>query len=170
MAINKISYSNKSDVNTSSVPIANKVSASDMNEIKTVVNDNADLVGDVSNLNTTATTVVGAINEVNTPLNLVTDGNEIKIGYQIDGKDVYAKRFSIPTLVNGTTIAHGLTNFELIDWEAVTYYGGVWRKLNYPLSGGGYYVINVDSTNITYYASADLTGTGKVTLFYIKTS
>lgn len=169
MAINKISYSSKSDINTSSVPATNKVSASDMNEIKSVVNDNADLMGDVSTLNTTAANVVGAINEVNTPYNLITDGQEVKVGYQIDGKDVYARRYSIPTLTDNTTIAHGLTNFELIDWKAVTYYAGTWRKMNYPLQNG-YYVINVDDTNITYNCSINLTGTGKITLFYIKTS
>lgn len=169
MAISQITYSDKSDINTSSVPATNKVAASDMNEIKQVVNTNANLVGDVSNLNTSATTVVGAVNEVNTPFNIVTDGSEIKVGYQIDGHDVYAKRFTIPSLTNGTQIPHGLSNFEVVDWKAVTYYGGVWRKLNYPLSGG-YYVINVDSTNIIYYASSSLTGTGYITLYYIKTS
>lgn len=51
MAISKITYGNKSAVNTnSSVPAANKVQDSDMNEIKTVVNANADILGDGASL------------------------------------------------------------------------------------------------------------------------
>lgn len=50
MAINVISYDLKSDIETSSVPNNNKVSASDLNEIKQVVNQNANLVGDGDNL------------------------------------------------------------------------------------------------------------------------
>lgn len=39
MALNQITYSNKADLNSNpSVPATNKVQASDMNEIKTVVN------------------------------------------------------------------------------------------------------------------------------------
>ena len=64
MAISTISYSDKSDINTSSTPITNKVSAADMNEIKNVVNTNANTVGDTASLNTTSSTIVGAINEV----------------------------------------------------------------------------------------------------------
>ena len=51
MAISTITYGNKSAVNAnSSVPAANKVQDSDMNEIKTVVNTNANLLGDGTNL------------------------------------------------------------------------------------------------------------------------
>ena len=50
MAINTISYDTKSDIETSSVPNNNKVSANDLNEIKQVVNQNANLVGDGDNL------------------------------------------------------------------------------------------------------------------------
>lgn len=62
MAINTITYSNKSDINSnSSVPAANKVQAADMNEIKTVVNANANVVGDGDNL-VGASTVVDYLN------------------------------------------------------------------------------------------------------------
>ena len=65
MAINEISYANKSDINTSTTPVQNKISASDMNEIKSIVNANANLQGDLANLNTTEKgSLVGAINEV----------------------------------------------------------------------------------------------------------
>ena len=65
MAIVTINFTNKSDVNTSSTPAINKVSAADMNEIKSVVNTNANLQGDLANLNTTEKgSIVGALNEL----------------------------------------------------------------------------------------------------------
>lgn len=62
-----ISYTNKTALNmNSSIADVNKCNASDLNEIKSVVNTNANECGDASNLNTTdKTTLVNAINEVN---------------------------------------------------------------------------------------------------------
>jgi len=98
--------------------------------------------------------------------NLITDGSEVKVGYKVDGRDVYAKRYSFYSLTSGTQLAHGLSNFTLIDWDGMTLYQGTWRKLPYPLQNG-FYVFNVDDTYITYYASAELTGlTGNITLYY----
>jgi len=63
--MSKITYDDKSDISTSSVPAANKIVAADMNEIKSVVNNNDDLIGDLTNLETTVkTNLVGAINNV----------------------------------------------------------------------------------------------------------
>lgn len=65
MAIVTIGFTDKSDVNTSSTPTINKVSAADMNEIKSVVNTNANLQGDLSSLDTTVkTSIVAALNEI----------------------------------------------------------------------------------------------------------
>lgn len=51
MAITKITYSNKVDLNeNTSIANINKVNASDMNEIKSVVNTNATNIGDMDNL------------------------------------------------------------------------------------------------------------------------
>jgi len=63
----QITYSNKVALNeNSSIADINKVNASDMNEIKSVVNENYNEVGDITNLTTTdKTSVVNAINEVN---------------------------------------------------------------------------------------------------------
>lgn len=73
MAIVQINYNTKSDINTTATPSQNKVSAADMNEIKSVVNTNATLMGDLANLNTTdKTSVVNAINEVITNSEPVT--------------------------------------------------------------------------------------------------
>ena len=65
MAINTITYGNKSYINqNSSVADTNKVNAADMNEIKSVVNANANAMGDLNNLNSTdKSSLVGAINE-----------------------------------------------------------------------------------------------------------
>lgn len=63
--MSKITYTNKVDLTTSSVAAINKVVAADMNEIKSVVNDNDDLVGDLSTLDSfTKTSVVAGINSV----------------------------------------------------------------------------------------------------------
>lgn len=61
MAITKITYANKSALNVnSSVADTNKCNANDLNEIKTVVNLNADNIGDMANL--TETSLVEAVN------------------------------------------------------------------------------------------------------------
>lgn len=66
--MSKITYDDKIDLHVdSSIANINKVSASDMNEIKTAVNDNADDIGDISTLTTTdKTSVVNAVNELDT--------------------------------------------------------------------------------------------------------
>jgi hypothetical protein len=65
-----INYTNKTALNVnSSISDVNKCNASDLNQIKTVVNANATECGDASSLNTTnKTSLVSAINEVNTGL------------------------------------------------------------------------------------------------------
>ena len=63
----QITYADKSTMNeNSSIPATNKCQASDMNEIKSVVNGNYNEVGNITNLTTTdKSSVVNAINEVN---------------------------------------------------------------------------------------------------------
>lgn len=66
----QITYADKSTMNeNSSIPATNKCQASDMNEIKSVVNGNYTEVGDITNLTTTdKTSVVNAINETDNRL------------------------------------------------------------------------------------------------------
>lgn len=45
MAIQQITFTDKVDLNTTSVADINKTNASDLNEIKSVVNNNADFIG-----------------------------------------------------------------------------------------------------------------------------
>lgn len=62
----QITYADKSTMNeNSSIPAINKCQASDMNEIKSVVNNNYNEVGNITNLTTTdKSSVVNAINEI----------------------------------------------------------------------------------------------------------
>lgn len=62
----QINYQDKVDLyQQPSIADINKVKASDLNEIKQVVNENDDNVGNLSNLNTTdKTNIVNAINEL----------------------------------------------------------------------------------------------------------
>lgn len=64
--MSKITYENKEFLNENSqISNINKVTADDMNEIKNVVNENDDNIGDLSELNTAdKSSVVGAINEL----------------------------------------------------------------------------------------------------------
>ena len=80
-----ISYTNKTALNVnSSISDVNKCNAGDLNQIKTVVNANATECGDASSLNTTSkTSLVSAINEVNT--NLGTKQNTILTGTSLPG-------------------------------------------------------------------------------------
>lgn len=68
MSINTITYTDKQQLNANpSVADINKVQATDMNEIKSVVNDNATLMGDLTELPTTdKTSIVNSISEINT--------------------------------------------------------------------------------------------------------
>lgn len=169
--MSKITYADKSDISTSAVPATNKVVANDMNEIKTVVNTNDTSLGDLSTLTTTdKTSLVNAINEIKSLLcyNIVTDGAEVKVGYKVDNKDVYAKRYTIPNLNANVDIPHGLTNFNFIKWEAATLYQGAWRQLNYGTTSL-YYSINIYDTYINYNSSLTLAGgSGVITLYYTK--
>lgn len=66
MAVQTITYDNKVALNVNpDIANTNKVTDNDMNEIKSVVNNNANNIGDLSNLTTpTTTNLVGAINSI----------------------------------------------------------------------------------------------------------
>lgn len=67
----KITYADKETLYTNNdVPANKKVQSSDMNEIKNIVNENDDKVGDLNNLSTTdKSSIVNATNEVLEELN-----------------------------------------------------------------------------------------------------
>lgn len=74
--MSEITYDDKVDLQVATnIANINKVTASDMNEIKSVVNGNADDVGDITSLTTTnKTSVVNAVNELNAPEKWVSVG------------------------------------------------------------------------------------------------
>lgn len=46
--MSKITYATKSDINTTATPEVNKITAANLNEIKSAVNDNADLLSNIT--------------------------------------------------------------------------------------------------------------------------
>lgn len=89
----KIQFEDKVALNeNSNIPDVNKCKATDMNEIKSVVNGNDDLVGDLSTLNTTnKSSIVGAINELK---KFVGNGDEGYVIFPNNFKIVWGK---VPT-------------------------------------------------------------------------
>ncbi len=52
-------------------------------------------------------------NYLDKEINIITDGEPVKAGYKVDGKDVYIKRVNLgtlPTAGSGKTIEDGLTH------------------------------------------------------------
>lgn len=92
--MSKITYENKVALNVNTdIADINKVNASDLNEIKNVVNTNDDNMGLLSNLTTPSKdNLVGAINEVNNKFNYST--SEQVIGTDENGKPIYKRSFS----------------------------------------------------------------------------
>lgn len=116
MAITEITYSDKSDINTTSTPEINKITASNLNEIKSVVNTNANLMGNLSELETTdRSSIVNAINS--TRLQITTDGSAIETGRVIDGNEEYIKRISLlsfPGINQEKTWATGINMTNIV--------------------------------------------------------
>ena len=111
--MSKITYENKVALNVNSdIADINKCNASDLNEIKNVVNTNDDIVGDLAQLNNTnKSNLVSAINEVNNKFNYSTE--EQVIGKWSNGKPVYRKVLNIGTPSGQRTYpTHGISNLE----------------------------------------------------------
>lgn len=88
MAVQTITYSDKSYINeNASVAATNKVQATDMNEIKTVVNNNA------SELTTGLTEISNIINYTN---------SEISVGKWVDNKTIYRSVVDLGSFPNAT--------------------------------------------------------------------
>ena len=86
----KIQFEDKVSLNeNASIPDVNKCKAIDMNEIKSVVNGNDDLIGNLSSLDTTdKSSIVGAINELK---KFVGNGDEGYVIFPNDFKIVWGK-------------------------------------------------------------------------------
>ena len=113
----KITYDNKIQLNeNANIPNNQKCRAVDMNEIKSVVNENDTNVGSLSNLNTTdKTSVIDAINEVNTnQINSSTySTDEIVVGTWL-GKPLYRKVIVQNGVSDGNvSIPHNISNIKM---------------------------------------------------------
>lgn len=119
MAIQNITYGDKTDLNTTSVANINKVSASDLNEIKSVVNNNGTEVSNLQNYST----------------------NEVVIGKWTNDKPIYRKVLS-GTLPTGS----GDNTFTISDSEVISVNGfvksqyGIWFNTNGYFTEAGYII------------------------------
>lgn len=109
MASSKINYSDKVSLTTSPLPRANKCTAEDLNEIKQVINDNADiqdtLSDDLNNM------------EQNFNNNNTFSTTEKEIGTWIDGKKIYRKSYT-GSVVDASSNAVNLFNID-VDYDNI---------------------------------------------------
>lgn len=153
--VTTITYDNKVAINENpNIPDVNKVKDDDMNEIKSVVNNNA---AELSNLETSVT-------------NLGTySTSEVNTGKKwIDGKPIYRKTIFISSLPNNTTTqySHGISNVDRI-WSNQGKTFICWSNGNsapFP-----YISMGESSSSVTYSAMIELRAIGKTT-FEIKTA
>lgn len=91
--MSKITYTNKVAINENAdIPNINKITDNDMNEIKTVVNNNDDIVTNATTYST----------------------DEIRIGTWIDGKPIYRKAYYVNAFANNSNVYLDI-NVENID-------------------------------------------------------
>lgn len=130
--MSKITYTDKVALNINpDVADVNKCNATDLNEIKQVVNNNDDdfntlntNVGDLTQLETTEkNSIVGAINEVRK--NSTYSTQEIIIGTWINGKPLYRKAFNF-SLGNTTRSWSTIGTIDNIE-KPVRFYGMCWN-------------------------------------------
>lgn len=94
----KLTYANKVAINENpEIPDINKITDSDMNEIKNVVNNNDDELTTINTNLTNATTY---------------STDEIRIGTWIDGKPIYRKVFNRGNDIS--SFNHNIANVDLI--------------------------------------------------------
>lgn len=162
MAVQTITYDNKQYLNqNTSIADVNKINDTDMNEIKSVVNNNAIEVTNIINAEEYST------NEVQTNKTW------------IDGKPIYRKCFNIGNLPNNTTkqIAHGISNMSTtikINGTAIRSTDNDTLPIPYVTfnaNNSGGIVIYIDSTNIVLRTTTDRSAyVGYITLEYTKTT
>lgn len=169
--MSQINYSNKSDINTTATPDVNKVSAADMNEIKNVVNNNANLMGDVSTLSTGSTDVVSAINAISK-----YSTTEQIIGTWTNGKPLYRKVFNFGAMPNATNkdIPHNISNLGItVNCYGMAVRSSDSRALNIPDSTPGAEITcGVTNTNVyvTTYSDRSSFNDSHIIIEYTKTT
>lgn len=178
----KIQFEDKVALNeNSNIPDVNKCKATDMNEIKSVVNGNDDLVGNLRTLNTTdKSSIVGAINEVYQSNVYSTD--ETVVGKWIDGKNLYRKIYQINN-PSGTQSIIDISNLNAdLCWVNTSHSflktstsEPEFKTLNYFESNQGYYIYANTTTDpyrivVNYTDSVYYHGTVYIEINYTKTT
>lgn len=177
----QITYENKVKINdNSNIPAVNKGRDVDWNEIKSVVNENDDNVGDLSLLNTiNKSSIVSAINEI-VDKSVFSTVEKI-IGKWIDGKLIYRKVVNFGALPNTSekNVPHNISNFNFatkIDGIAYNSDGRTFPlpAVSFGISSGNItpsiYVF-ADRTNITIGTGVDRSAyNGYVIIEYTKTT
>ena len=154
----KITYGNKVALNVNSdIADINKCSASDLNEIKDVVNTNDDNMGLLSNLNTTnKSNLVEAINEAKLENYSTT---EIVIGKWIDNKPLYRKVLNIGSHnwnEADQILAHNISNLGVvIKSQWIGFYNYRWYYTWDDLTANN---ITVNSTDVIISCTSSGTG------------
>lgn len=165
-----ITYDDKIRLKSQNVSEKYKVTASDMNEIKSVVNTNAEEVGDTTSLTTTdKTSVVNAVNEINAPEKWVsvgttapTDGRRVWFD---KGKNLFDGQLELgmyDTITGAkTTNNANYRNVNYINVQPSTTYtfsiNGVSQKyiLYFYKKDGTFISANVSLTNGTFTTPAE---------------
>lgn len=107
----KITYANKETLYINAdIPANQKVQSSDMNEIKQVVNENDNKVGELNALNTNdKTSIVNAINEIGTDY-IIESGSNAN-GYYEKYVSGTLKQWGKATITDELKTAHGSTGW-----------------------------------------------------------
>lgn len=147
----QITYTNKETLNSQpSIADKNKVTSSDMNEIKSVVNTNYGEVGDITNLNTTdKSSVVNAINELKG--GEIYSTSEVKTNkIWIDNKPIYRAYINFAHTSTGTyTYTHNLGIDEIVSVDAYCSVSGQ------SISNNGYRIMPVVNVSNSYMFTID---------------
>lgn len=141
MAIQTITYSDKQAMGTQpSIPDENKVTDSDMNEIKSVVNNNASILQDIT----------------------IYSSNEKIVGTWVDGTPIYrlAVTFTDTTMATGTwTGIYTMPNVKAIIDGHFGAYGGSsvakWNDTNIGYLGGKIAYFSASYSHHTNYFIVD---------------
>lgn len=156
MVLTQITYNDKSDYQASALSNEYKVSASDMNEIKTVVNDACTQIDNSIGYSTT----------------------ETAIGTWIDGRTIYRKVIDVGTFPNANykNVPHGISNLALVIHLCIASTSGTsFYEANMTgtssIFSGGTVVVRATDTNIQVATSIDFSAhSGYAIIEYIKTS
>ena len=156
----KITYENKVALNVNSdIADINKCNATDLNEIKEVVNTNDDKVGDLAQLNTTnKDNLVGAINEVNANANNL--------------KPVQLYSYTGTNKQTSITLSDSYSNYKFIEiyGQRSQMYGSVKmdtnisRVIDFNIVGQNGAFIEISSSHMTFN-NTSVTLTGNVIVF-----